>query len=485
MLISGGIDIALVRPPEVQDHRLEFLFLFNETPVVAFPERHVFARQSRVSIDDLANQPLIVAERRSRPHSHDLTIRLFAEAQLEPHIVQYAEEKQTIVTLGAEDIGVAIVPRWTSRISSRGVCYVPLDVSGDYRLPLAIAWPRGARDSASRYTGRSDDRCSWQRIWFLPLDTTSNVSLSAASGHRGSKDGAHRSPSVARLTTDHPRIATGLPRLVSDDCRSTRRLGTSISSHCSQPAAGGSKFANHGSRRPIHVPNAPTAVLALPAMMALPGGTFAMGSNDDPSERPVHRVTVKPFALSKFPITNRQWRQCVAVKACEYVPDGNDDAPVANVSWNDAQQFVEWISKVTQRAYRLPSEAEWEYAARGGTQTKYWWGDQFKSDMANCKGCATAYDSPQPAKVGSFKSNPFGLHDLGGNVDQWVDDCWHRDYQGAPTDGSAWIDRNCASHVIRSGSWKNDNSYVRPASRDHYDTGVRYPTHGLRVASPP
>jgi DNA-binding transcriptional LysR family regulator len=148
MLISGAIDMALVRPPETPDHRLELLFLFHETPVVAFPENHIFARQSRVSIADLANQPLIVAERRSRPHSHDLTIRLFAEAQLEPRIVQYAEEKQTIVTLVAENIGVAIVPRWTSRISSRGVCYVPLEVQGEYKLPLALAWPRGTRDSA-------------------------------------------------------------------------------------------------------------------------------------------------------------------------------------------------------------------------------------------------------------------------------------------------------------------------------------------------
>jgi formylglycine-generating enzyme required for sulfatase activity len=220
-------------------------------------------------------------------------------------------------------------------------------------------------------------------------------------------------------------------------------------------------------------------------MVSLPGGTFTMGSNDDASEKPIHRVTIKPFAISKFPITNREWKQCVAEKACDYAPIGSDDAPVANVSWNDAKQFVEWLSKVTQKSYRLPSEAEWEYAARGGTQTKYWWGDQFRSEMANCKGCATAYDPTQSAKVGSFKSNPFGLHDMGGNVDQWVEDCWHRDYQGAPIDGSAWVDKNCASHVIRSGSWKNDTSYMRPASRDHYDTGVRYPTHGFRVVSPP
>jgi DNA-binding transcriptional LysR family regulator len=146
-LLSGRIDLALVRPPEVQDKRLEFLFLFYETPVVAFPERHAFARRSRVAIEDLANQPLIVAERRSRPHSHDLTIKLFAEARIQPHIAQYAEEKQTIVNLVAENLGVAIVPRWTSRISSRGVCYVPLEASGEYRLPLAAAWARGSRDS--------------------------------------------------------------------------------------------------------------------------------------------------------------------------------------------------------------------------------------------------------------------------------------------------------------------------------------------------
>lgn len=231
--------------------------------------------------------------------------------------------------------------------------------------------------------------------------------------------------------------------------------------------------------------NTPDAALALPAIVAVPGGTFTMGSNDDASEKPVHRVTVKPFAISKFPISNREWRQCVAATACDYVPVGSDDAPATNVSWNDARQFAEWLSKVTKKDYRLPSEAEWEYAARGGTQTKYWWGDQFQSEMANCKGCSAAYDSTQPAKVGSFKANPFGLHDMGGNVDQWVEDCWHKDYQGAPIDGAAWIDKTCASRVIRSGSWKNDTGYVRPANRDHYDTAVRYPTHGLRIVGPP
>ena len=227
---------------------------------------------------------------------------------------------------------------------------------------------------------------------------------------------------------------------------------------------------------------APITPQLIREMVTIPGGTFAMGSDDDPSEKPIHRVTIESFAISKFPITVREWNACVAAKSCTYVPTGKDDAPVTNLNWTDTQQFVEWLSKVTQKPFRLPSEAEWEYAARGGSKTKFWWGDQLQADMANCKGCNAPYDASQPLKVGSFKPNSFGLYDMGGNIHQWVADCWHKNYQGAPSDGSAWIDNDCLSRVIRSGSWKNDPSYVRPSSRDHYDTGVRYPTHGLRVA---
>lgn len=222
-----------------------------------------------------------------------------------------------------------------------------------------------------------------------------------------------------------------------------------------------------------------------PDMVSLPGGTFAMGSIDDPSEGPIHKVTIKPFAISKFPITVREWNACVAAKACSYLPTGTDDAPVTNLSWSDTQQYTAWLTQVTQKRYRLPSESEWEYAARGGTQTKYWWGDKLQPGMANCKGCDEPYDAAQPLKVGSFKANLFGLYDMGGGVDQWVADCWHKNYQGAPADGSPWVGGDCLSHVIRGGSWKNDPSYVRPASRDHYDTAVRYPTHGFRVARSP
>jgi formylglycine-generating enzyme required for sulfatase activity len=102
--------------------------------------------------------------------------------------------------------------------------------------------------------------------------------------------------------------------------------------------------------------------------------------------------------------------------------------------------------------------------------------------MANCKGCTSIAVANQPEKVGSFKANPFGLYDMGGNIDQWVEDCWHKNYHGAPTDSSTWTGDDCTSHVLRSGSWNNDARYVRPANRDSYDTNVRYPTHGFRVA---
>jgi formylglycine-generating enzyme required for sulfatase activity/class 3 adenylate cyclase len=219
-----------------------------------------------------------------------------------------------------------------------------------------------------------------------------------------------------------------------------------------------------------------------PEMIPLRGGTFAMGSNDDLSEKPVHQVTIKPFAISKYPITVREWNECATAKACTFTATGKDDAPITNVSWSDAKQYVGWLAGATQKPYRLPSEAEWEYAARGGTQSKYWWGDQLQPGMANCKNCTDVADAEQPVKVGGFKPNPFGLYDMGGGVDQWVEDCWHKTYQGAPSDGSAWSGGDCSAHVIRSGSWKNDASYVRPANRDRYDTNVRYPTHGFRVA---
>jgi formylglycine-generating enzyme required for sulfatase activity/class 3 adenylate cyclase len=222
-----------------------------------------------------------------------------------------------------------------------------------------------------------------------------------------------------------------------------------------------------------------------PDMVSIPAGSFAMGSNEDASEGPIHQVSIKPVTISKFPIVVREWNQCVAAKVCSDLATGGEEGPITNVSWADAKQFVAWLAQATHKGYRLPSEAEWEYAAHGGTRTKYWWGDRLLSGMANCRNCSDATSYNQITKVGNFKSNPFGLYDMGGTVDQWVEDCWHANYQGAPLDGSPWLDGDCDSHVVRSGSWKNDATYVRPVNRDHYDTRVRYPTHGFRVALSP
>jgi len=149
-LLSGRLDLAFVRPAEHRDKRLEFLLLFHETAVVAVPTRHQLARHKRLTIRTLADQPLIVPDRRARPHSHDLTIKLFEQAGLRPTIAQVAEEKQTIVNLVAAELGLAIVPRWASRLAVPGVRYIPLTMPESQQLsllPLAAAWLRGSRDA--------------------------------------------------------------------------------------------------------------------------------------------------------------------------------------------------------------------------------------------------------------------------------------------------------------------------------------------------
>lgn len=230
---------------------------------------------------------------------------------------------------------------------------------------------------------------------------------------------------------------------------------------------------------PTQDPEAPRT--RLPDVVMIPGGSFAMGGTEA-AELPLHRVTVKPFALGKYPVTIGEWRECVADKACADVTSGPDDNPVSNVSYDDAKDYLAWLSRTVGKPFRLPTEAEWEYAARAGANTKYWWGDQMRAGMVNCHGCNEAGAPPQLMKVGHFPANPFGLFDMGGSVDQWVADSWHKTYQGAPSDGSAWIDEQSFIRVIRSGSWKKDASYARSGSRDRYDGRIRYPTHGFRVA---
>jgi formylglycine-generating enzyme required for sulfatase activity len=167
-----------------------------------------------------------------------------------------------------------------------------------------------------------------------------------------------------------------------------------------------------------------------PVMIVIPGDNFIMGSPENeldrnPSEGPPHEVTIaKPFALSKFEVTIEEWDACVAAAACPRVPDawGRGTLPAINVSWVDAKQYVGWLSQLTGKEYRLPTEAEWEYSARAGTNTRYSWGDDVGMANANCDGCGSQWDLQQTAPVGSFKPNRFGLYDMHVNVWEWVED---------------------------------------------------------------
>jgi formylglycine-generating enzyme required for sulfatase activity len=221
-------------------------------------------------------------------------------------------------------------------------------------------------------------------------------------------------------------------------------------------------------------------------MIALPAGSFLMGSStDDPSEKPVHHVTIgAPFAIGKYEVTVEQWNACAAANACtKLTPESNANkaAPARDLSWDDAQQYVKWLTKVTGKPYRLPTEAEWEYAVRGGTTTAYWWGDQMRKGSANCKDCGDPWHKEGPETAGSFPPNPYGLHDMNGSVWEWTADCWHNSYQSAPADGRAWDSPGCDMRVIRGGSWREGGGYMLSATRFKYSAGVRQSQDGFRV----
>ncbi|TCZ63254.1 SUMF1/EgtB/PvdO family nonheme iron enzyme [Roseicella aquatilis] len=223
-----------------------------------------------------------------------------------------------------------------------------------------------------------------------------------------------------------------------------------------------------------------------PWMVRIPAGTLLMGQGaNDSAARPVRQVTLKPFALGQFPVTVAEWRACAAAGGCGALPRlavAEDATPLHNASWEDAQAYVAWLARTTGRAYRLPSEAEWEYAARARTQTRYPWGDQLGTAQANCAECGGTQDMRGPMPVDSFQPNGFGLHGMLGGVAQWVQDCWVPNYQGAPTDGSARESRGCLRRVLRGGSFRSGREEILPVARNFYDAPVRYPANGFRVA---
>jgi formylglycine-generating enzyme required for sulfatase activity len=223
-----------------------------------------------------------------------------------------------------------------------------------------------------------------------------------------------------------------------------------------------------------------------PELVIVPSGEFDMGSSVKPTEQPIHHVSIrKNFAIGRRKVTFAEWDRCVAQSGCKFTPPdqgwGRGDRPVTNVSWDDAEQFAAWLSKTTGKSYRLPTEAEWEYTARGGSTTPYWWGKDVGAGHAQCAECGGA-QSGTTVPEGSFRPNAFGLYDTAGNAAEWVQDCWNLSYRGAPNDGSAWTSGDCSLRVLRGGSFADKAIAVRSSARFRYDEDVRYYANGFRVA---
>ncbi len=222
----------------------------------------------------------------------------------------------------------------------------------------------------------------------------------------------------------------------------------------------------------------------------VPKGCFQMGGNGVILEQnPVHEVCMDGFWMGKYEVTFAEYDTFAAATGREKPDDrgwGRGNRPVIKVSWNDAKAYAKWLSKETGKHYRLPSEAEWEYAARANTTTTYWWGNEIKQEgkiWANCYGCGSQWDRKKTSPVGSFETNPFGLYDTAGNVWEWVEDCWHGSYEGAPEDGSAWISGgNCVTGVLRGGSWKAGSDGVRSVTRNMFGRVYRNIDFGFRLA---
>ena len=250
-------------------------------------------------------------------------------------------------------------------------------------------------------------------------------------------------------------------------------------------------------------------------MVSIPGGTFRMGDLGGAgwdNEQPVHSVTVPTFNLGRHEVTVGRFRAFVEATGyrtdaeknadghagCfseqwegnwDWVPNRSwrdpgypvaEDQPVTCVSWNDARAFVDWLNETSGGNFRLPSEAEWEYAARAGTTTEYSWGNDIGSNRANCADCGDSWDYAAP--VGSFPANPWGLHDMHGNVWEWTEDCVNHNYKGAPTDGSAWTSGTCACREIRGGAWDTHAGNLRSTGRHWGDRADRGINVGFRLA---
>jgi formylglycine-generating enzyme required for sulfatase activity len=229
-----------------------------------------------------------------------------------------------------------------------------------------------------------------------------------------------------------------------------------------------------------------------PEMIVVSGGKFVMGASaSEPGstsdERPQHEVTVQGFGVGQFPVTNSEWMACVVARGCSYRPDRvaiqDGRRGVGNILWEDAKEYVQWLSRKTGRPYRLLSEAEREYVTRAGTTTAFWWGDSTDPPEAtNLRSAGMNSTLPTAFAATPFTANPWGLYEVHGSTYDWVEDCWHANYQGAPVDGSAWITDDCSEHVLRGGAASRTAQTRRSAARLWFGSPNRLLYMGVRVA---
>ncbi|MBI2992628.1 MAG: SUMF1/EgtB/PvdO family nonheme iron enzyme [Gammaproteobacteria bacterium] len=224
-----------------------------------------------------------------------------------------------------------------------------------------------------------------------------------------------------------------------------------------------------------------------PVMIPIKAGSFEMGSPGSSrfaDERPRHTVKANVLSVGKYEITIAQYEK-FAKAAGKKIPDNlyleKEVHPVFFVSWDDAFYYAKWLSEQTGKKYRLPSEAEWEYAAGAGQKSPFWWGFEEVPNAAHCFGCATGFDPRKPTKIGSFKPNQFGLYDTAGNIAEWVQDCWHENYTGAPAEANTWEGGDCAYRVARGGAFSSPPQSIRHAKRDKYKSDALYDHIGFRL----
>ncbi|MEE4246609.1 MAG: formylglycine-generating enzyme family protein [Kangiellaceae bacterium] len=228
-------------------------------------------------------------------------------------------------------------------------------------------------------------------------------------------------------------------------------------------------------------------------MLPILGGQFDMGSNVSPQEQPVHKELIKPFYIGQYEVTHALWSVCVEDGACQQVDDqgwGREQHPVINVSYHDVvNRFIPWINQKTGKIFRLPTEAEWEYAARAGSKFVFSWGDSISCQQA-AYGMYQSTEGQQESdcnaqwhteNVGSYKPNAYGLYDVHGNVAEWTLDCWHPNYKKSQKNGNAWLKNDCTKHVIRGGSMLSPTKHLRLAKRMAVDIDQALPTVGFRL----